>query len=379
MPPVVTIVQEQVLPYRVPFFLELQQRLAHQGVKLVLAYEKGGRCADLDHEPWTVHTRCLRFGSLCWQDFSGIPRETELIVLPQQTRYPHALVQQFANGFRQRKTAFWGHGKVFAPGWESRWGQRLKALLSRHVDWWFAYNQLSASVVEKLGYPPERITAVMNTVDTAALKKRAESLTGEQLAELKASLGIDSENIAVYTGTIYVNKRVDFLLESARIIKRAIPDFHLLMIGDGADEARLKNEAAGDPWIHFLGRMNNEDKVACWLLSKLLLIPGGVGLVVVESLALGLPMVTTSDAVHGPEIDYLRHGENGWCVTGGDSAEAYAAEVISLMLDEPRRNRLSRNALEDGKQYTVACMAANFTKGVMAALGSEKYRRTGIR
>jgi glycosyltransferase involved in cell wall biosynthesis len=375
---VVTLVQEEVYHYRAPFFRQLHQKLQSSGVELRLAYEKTGNCRSLDSEPWTVHTPSWRLGKICWQDLGNAVNGSHLVVFPQMIRYPRSLIEQGVNWFRNRKTAFWGHGKYFDPAWDGKTSERLKGWLSKHVDWWFAYNNRSAGVVrDGLGYPAERITVVMNATDTHSMRKKANHTSAEDLQTLRNDLNCQSQNVGIYTGTLYSSKRIPFLLEASRRVRRQIPDFELIVVGSG-DDSRLVEAAASQlPWIHYVGRKNDEEKVPYWMLAKILLIPGAVGLVVNDSLAMGLPMITSAFPFHGPEIDYLRHGENGWIVDDWDNVDAYAAATIQLMEDEASRAKLAAAALADGEVYTIEAMADRFSVGVVKALESERYRGFG--
>jgi len=100
----------------------------------------------------------------------------------------------------------------------------------------------------------------------------------------------------------------------------------------------------------------------------LLLMPGGVGLVILDSFAIGVPMVTTDTPLHGPEIEYLKLGENGLLVECGDSVEVYANEVVRLLENNSFRERLAICALADGQEYTVENMAKRFADGIRSAL-----------
>jgi len=213
----------------------------------------------------------------------------------------------------------------------------------------------------------------MNAIDTQALTEARQRLTPEEIARLRSELGILSNNVAVYTGGLYAEKRLKFLINSAARIRRALPDFELIVIGKGPD-ARIVEEAAGRvPWIHYLGAKNDVSKVPYWALSKVLLMPGAVGLVVLDSFALGLPMVTTAVGTHGPEIDYLRDGVNGIIVQNWESAESYASDVVDLLRDEPRRQQLVSACLQDAEKYTVQKMADLFAEGILSALQMRRY------
>jgi glycosyltransferase involved in cell wall biosynthesis len=185
---------------------------------------------------------------------------------------------------------------------------------------------------------------------------------------VRAELGLNSENVAVYTGGLYPNKRIDFLLDAAILIREAIPDFELIVIGDGPDRHRISAAASRHPWIHDIGPKNDQAKVPYWALAKLLLMPGLVGLVVVDSFALGVPLITTDFPYHSPEIDYLKNDINGLLVPCGPSAEIYATAVATLLLDPPRLERLRTNALASAAEHTIEKMADNFAMGVIQAL-----------
>ena len=188
-------------------------------------------------------------------------------------------------------------------------------------------------------------------------------------------MGIESDQIAVYTGSLTPLKRIDFLLDAAKRVRTDVSDFHLIIVGDGPLAALVEETAAEHPWIHWVGAKHEMEKVPYWALSKLLLMPGGVGLVVIDSFALGVPMVTTSNRLHGPEIDYLRDGENGIMVPQVDCVESYAAEVIGLLTNPGRMEHLKAGCLADAAEYSIEEMVQRFTDGVLSALEAPRKSR----
>jgi len=126
--------------------------------------------------------------------------------------------------------------------------------------------------------------------------------------------------------------------------------------------------AQAEPWIHYLGSKNDHDKVPFWAMAKLLLMPGLVGLVVVDSFALGVPLVTTDFPFHSPEIDYLKDGENGCIVNCGEDVRAYAEAVVSLLQNPTRLGAMKEGALRSAGLHTIENMAKNFAEGVMRCL-----------
>ncbi|RYD49490.1 MAG: glycosyltransferase [Verrucomicrobiaceae bacterium] len=215
------------------------------------------------------------------------------------------------------------------------------------------------------------MTTVVNSTDTRLLIERRDKITPEESSALKRGLGIDSDNIAVFTGGLHHHKRVGYLLESALTIRQSVPDFHLLIIGDGQERDLVTDAAASYPWIHHLGKMDDAAMVPYWCISKLLLMPGLVGLAVIDSFALGVPMVTTEYPFHSPEIEYLKDGVNGVIHRAPGTPQSYADEVIRLLKNPDLISRLRQGALESATHYSVENMVRNMTDGILASLSGD--------
>ena len=365
----VLIIQEHLPAFRVPFYRELRDKLASFGVDLRLIYAPNQTNTFLKGElDWASAVPIRWLGPLAWQPVLCDARKADLVIVQQESKYIVNPLLQVLTKIGWPPVAYWGHGRNFQAPVGTGYSSRFKNFLATKVDWWFAYNDLSASVVRGLGYPADRITSVGNAIDTTGLIERHASLTSEELDAVRKELGLKSENIAVYTGGLYQNKRIDFLIEAAQLIRNEVPDFELIVIGDGPDRHLVSQAASIHTWIHDLGSKNDMDKVPYWALAKLLLMPGLVGLVVVDSFALGVPLVTTDFPYHSPEIDYLKHDINGLIVPCGQAVGIYAAAVIDLLLDPSRLNRLRSGALATAADYNIEKMAANFTVGIMLAL-----------
>jgi glycosyltransferase involved in cell wall biosynthesis len=369
----VVIVQEHLPAFRVPFYRQLKALLEQHSVGLELVYAPNQRNTFLKGElEWATPVPIRWLGPLGWQPVMGLVRGCDLVVVQQETKYAANPVLQALATFGGPPVAYWGHGKNFQAADRRGIGFRVKSGLSKRVHWWFAYNDLSAAVVRDLGYPSDRITSVGNAIDTRALIERRAALLDQELEGMRSTLGLRSSQVAVYTGGLYSNKRLEFLIEAVERIREQVTDFELIVIGDGPDRRIVTVAAARNHWIHDIGPKNDQQKVPYWALSKLLLMPGGVGLVVLDSFAFGVPMVTTETRLHGPEIDYLKSGENGLLVECGESVDAYADAVVALLREESRLERLRQGALASATEYTIEKMAGNFADGVMQALAAPR-------
>jgi glycosyltransferase involved in cell wall biosynthesis len=365
----VLIIQEHTPHYRKQFFNNLREHLAARGIQLDLVH--GGQTLDRVIQgslEWSNPVRISRMGPFAWHHLAGHAKGADLVIVPQELKYLHCHLLLLKSRLTGSRFAYWGHGKNFQAGASGSHTERIKEFLSLQVHWWFAYNDLSAGIVRGIGFPAERITSVGNTIDTRNLIQLRQSITGDDLCKLRAELKTASSHIAVYTGGLYASKRIDFLLRSAITVRESIPDFELIVIGTGPEHQQVADAARNHPWIHAVGQKNDAEKVPYWALASVLLMPGGVGLVILDSFALGVPMVTTDTLLHGPEIDYLNDGENGLMVACGDSSAAYAKEVVNLFRDRERLDQLRNGALESAARHDIETMVENFSAGIIQAL-----------
>ena len=371
----VSIIQEVILPYRIPFFRKLKERMDEASIDLDLFYSTPRTAPETEDElPWATPVPIRNVGPFVWQGVYGRCADSQLVIVPQQVRHLSSIAVQFSRAFSKRRHAFWGHGKNMKDELANAPTRAFKRWMSARPDWWFGYNSHACAAIRELGYPKARTTNVMNAIDTRALVEERKTFDITKLDAFREEIGIKSKNVAVYTGGLHPLKRIDFLLESAVLIRERVPDFHLIIIGHGVSEGLVAGAAARYPWIHFPGAKHGLQKVPYWAISKLLLMPGGVGLVALDAIALEVPMITTDNSLHGPEISYLRDKENGLMVTPGDSADTYADAVARVLQNETELARLREGCVEDAMKYSIEDMVDRFTEGVLAALEAPRHR-----
>jgi glycosyltransferase involved in cell wall biosynthesis len=369
--PSVAILQESVEDYRVRFFDILHQLLTERGVEMTLWVHDAGIPAKYRDLAYVRPLQCMGKGRLQWAKLPSAVKMADLVIQPQQVRHLSFLVCLLLRKSGRRKNAFWGHGQCFDPEFENRWSEKLKRWFSTRVNWWFAYNDLSARIVRDLGFPAGRITSVMNSTDTLDLRKKLDEVKAEGLETWRSRLGLGPGPVGVFTGRLYVNKRVDFTLAAALKIRKAIPTFEMIFIGDGEDRATVEAAVAKHPWIHYPGPKNNADKVPYWAVADVLLNPGVVGLVINDAMALGLPTITTDFPTHSPEIDYLIEDVNGIIARPWTEVQPFADATLQLLRDPQRLVAMKKASFESGNSYSAETMAANFAKGIEASLASE--------
>ena len=168
--------------------------------------------------------------------------------------------------------------------------------------------------------------------------------------------------MGLFCGSLYPDKRLDYMVAAADRIHAAIPGFRLVVIGDGPSAGIVEQAASSRPWLHWVGARTGREKAEWFAVADVVINPGAVGLHILDSFCSGAPMITTRDSKHGPELAYLHSGVNGLIVDG--DAEAYAAAVIALLRDSPRLDALKRAALADARRYTLENMVNRFADGI---------------
>jgi glycosyltransferase involved in cell wall biosynthesis len=376
----VLFITRVVQTYREPFHNRVREILAGQGITYDVAHGEAEELHELKKDtvrlPWAHVVRNRFIGPHCakvmWQPMLGEARRSDLVIVGQENKYLLNYLLQLGRGTLFRKVALWGHGRNFQARRPGSPSERWKRFWATRCDWWFAYTDATRRHLESLGFPPERITVFNNAVDTGALREIADTVTDEEIAERTAALGIRSGNIAVFVGGLYPDKRIEFLVEAADRVRRQVPDFTLLVLGGGVDRQKLDALAESRSWVIVAGPRHGREKVVMMRAAKLFLMPGLVGLAVLDAGAVGLPMVTTAYPYHSPEIAYLQDGANGVIVPDWQDVDAYADAVVELLRDEARCVELAEAARTAASRYTIEAMAERFAAGVVAALGKRR-------
>lgn len=372
----VLVVQRRMTHYRVAFFEVLRDELVRRGVELVLAHgdpmpEEAAK-KDGAGLPWAhrLPTRYVLGTKLCWQPFAPLMSSCDAVVLTPENKLLNNLGAQFLQ--RRCKVVFWGHGANLQAG-RLTLAERYKRWLARHVDWWLAYTEMSRPLITRSGFPDERITVLNNAVDTVRLSQQFVLAREPQRMEAsRRRFGITGARVGIYVGSLFGDKRPAMLLDAARAIRERVPDFELLVCGDGPDAPRIEAFCREHPWAHYAGVAKGQDKADALALARVLLSPGAVGLGVLDSFACAVPLVTTDCGRHGPEIAYITNGVNG--VLSEDRTAAFVDEAVRLLTDGVEHARLVRGCSAGAAEYTIERMAQNFARGVVACIEAPRWR-----
>jgi glycosyltransferase involved in cell wall biosynthesis len=372
----VTILQPYVPTYRVEFFRCLRATLSELNINLTIAAgEPSNRQklrGDAANSQVDISLKQIRLeiGSR-----SAIIRRTKNVVagsdlvITEQARLNLDTYKLLFNFSRNQMVALWGHGHTVSRA-VAPWEDWLLATLTNKSDWFFSYTDGGRESVTAAGFPAERVTVVNNSIDTATLRSDMLAVDQAKSNKLREQYGLKPGCTGIYIGGLDQQKRPKFLMEAARAIRSQVPDFKLLVLGDGANSNIIASEqAAGGPVI-WLGRLEGYQKAEVASVADALLIPGLVGLIAVESFAMGLPIITTDWPWHAPEFEYLKPGFNS-VVTRNDLG-SYVNGAVEVFNSSSWLARLRQSCLSQSDVYTVENMAIRYSEGIRAALDAGK-------
>jgi glycosyltransferase involved in cell wall biosynthesis len=337
----VGIIQDYVPSYRAKFFELLRGRLLEEGVDLRI----------LAHLPYGAQrARGDSVGLDFVDDFPQWHAQVgkRSFVLPQRLREFHNFDSLIGS---LRGSSFSTHAMIAHCLWNKKsfglWGhvrnyvnpdnfldlliEKRQMGLATSV---FAYTDSGKDFGLKQGIDSDKIFVLNNTFDLSELNYEIGKVTTHNLTEMINRYNLVPGKTVLYMGGLDSSKRIDFLASALNQIWLTDPKVRLLVVGDGRDKYLL-DSASLRGQVHFLDNSNQQSKAVASRVAKLILMPGRIGLVAVDSIALGIPIVTTNFAFHAPEFDYLVEGKSKF-TSKFDSPLSFSELVLRLLdLEDP--------------------------------------------
>lgn len=373
------IVQPYIPEYRVPFFRELRKQLADRDVQMRIAapvpsnFDSLRRDASVDLSPdYLLESKSLtlgnkivhlRFLGKALRDF-----KPDLIVAEQAVKnlelYPLLLRKLLG---KKWDLGLWGQGRAFSTP-QGNFGAHIKGKLTNSAGWFFAYTNQGAQYVTEHGFDPDRVTVLNNSTDVLQLRADLMDITQGEIDRFKREFGLSPGLTGVFIGGIDSRKGIDFLLDTVAKVELDFPEFQVLFVGEGADTVKVDAYERSGGHVKHLGRLQGREKALALKCSDFMVVPQWVGLVALDSLVSGCPIITTRDSSHSPEFSYLTADKT--CLISDPDVESYA-ESIKWAINNPSKLReMSDQGRLDSKQYSIQSMAESFTNGVQAWINS---------
>lgn len=192
----------------------------------------------------------------------------------------------------------------------------------------FAYTNSGKEFGMKQGIESDKIFVLNNTFDLSELNFEIENISAQEMFEMSSRYRLTAGKTLLYIGGLDSSKRIDFLTSVLDEIWIKDKEVKLLLIGDGQDKHLLEG-AINRRQVHILDN-SQKIKVLASKVSKFILMPGRIGLIAVDAIALGIPIVTTSYSFHAPEFEYLIEGKSKF-TSKFDSPSSFSELVMELI------------------------------------------------
>jgi len=141
------------------------------------------------------------------------------------------------------------------------------------------------------------------------------------------------------------------MLDAVRLVVNAIPQFRLMIVGDGPEREKLEQKSAAlglGAHVQFLGERNDIPQLlsqAGFYVSSSL--TEGISLTILEAMSVGLPVVTTSVGGN-PEI--VQQPETGILVPSANAVKL-AKAITQMCHQQTDWQQIGRQSRERVEQY----------------------------
>lgn len=193
---------------------------------------------------------------------------------------------------------------------------------------------------------PEQVRVIPNAVDLSRWTLEAR----KEIAERKPGSNWPTDIVIGTVGTLNYQKGQIFLIDAMAKLVKSYPLITLEIIGEGEERSALEAEIKRldlDRNVTLLGAKNPEKWYKRWDLFVLPSIAETFGIVILEAMKNGLPIVATRV---GGVPDIITHRKNGFLVAPGD-AKAISKGIEEVLGNPIMRTKLHREAMDRVKRY----------------------------
>tara|TARA_R110001592_G_scaffold66617_3_gene204614 strand:+ start:7042 stop:8073 length:1032 start_codon:yes stop_codon:yes gene_type:complete len=157
--------------------------------------------------------------------------------------------------------------------------------------------------------------------------------------------------LVMHATSLEKHKGFDVTLNAARILQEKNSPVHFLLLGSGPQEVDLRNQAEA---LHNVFFMSTQQDMGTWFASANLLIhpsyKEGLGSVILEAMAAGLPVIASNT---GGIPDIIENEKTGILIEPGNAQEL-ASAIERLANDQGLREQLQSAAKEILPKFEIS-------------------------
>ena len=189
----------------------------------------------------------------------------------------------------------------------------------------------------------------------------------------RAHFGLPEDAYVLVTiGRLVARKQTTQLVEA--MARSGVANAHLLIVGSGPDEEAIRRTAAAHgvaDRVHLLGFVSDEEKYRALAVADVFASTSqheGFGLVFLEAMAFGLPVVCYD---HGGQTDFLATGATGH-VIHLDDVDAFSLALADLHRSPEARREIGRNNLRHVEAFFIDRCAERYEQLFERAIATRR-------
>jgi|Deesub1362A_J573_1020465.scaffolds.fasta_scaffold00023_15 N-acetyl-alpha-D-glucosaminyl L-malate synthase BshA len=291
---------------------------------IILTYEK------------TIDLSVLRaFSFIVYGFFSGLKKKYDLI--HAHYAFPQGFLGVLLKKISRKPLILTIHGSDILVLKKNPFTKAFVKYVLKNSDKIIAVSEYLRKEAIEMGVNEDKIIVVYGGIPRAIRRKN-----------------VEPEDSICFIGSLVKQKGVDILINAVRKVKKSRPNVKLYIVGDGKERKKLEALSKYDPDIYFTGEVGDLSEVLS--KCKVMVLPSreeGFGLVLLEAMVAGVPVVATN--VGGiPEI--IEDGVNGLLVESEDP-DGLARAILKVLDDEKLRVKLVENGKKIVQKYSWERMA----------------------
>ena len=181
----------------------------------------------------------------------------------------------------------------------------------------------------------------------------------------------------LFVGRLVEKKGLRHLIDALPTILKQHPHVHLKIIGSGPDQEQLTDRVTRlglTSKVTFMGALRNDELPSHYRQAAVFAAPfvvadsgdqEGLGLVVVEAMGCGCPIVTTTV----PAVNDLVHNEETGLIVPMGDAPALAEAICRILNDRPMAVLLGKRAREFAVRHYDWGVKAEAYTGILESIG----------
>ena len=241
---------------------------------------------------------------------------------------------------------------------------RLVGWVVGHAAGGFPTGTLARQYLIDYGASPERLVLLPNVPDVAALRRQAQELAPRR-GSLRREHGLPERPLVLFAARLIPKKRPDLLIRAFGRVCREL-DATLAVVGHGPMRPaleRLVDELRLNDRVRLVGFLQPDALPTWYAMADLFVLPSSEtwGVVVIEALASGVPVILSNEVGCHPDVLLDRH--LGEVVPAGD--EEGLARALRVRLENPsNRETAARVWAPIRKMLSYERLADSFLEAV---------------